>query len=126
MFRSKIDNHLHQNYHRIQNCYYYHNSLTKEFLLLPSAIESKMSSKEKNYKCDYCKKRFRRENDFLKHVRILYQTTEDFSCELCSKVFTSSMSLKKHKWKDFSKKKMILIEWRSNMALLKRKWSYLH
>ena len=59
-----------------------------------------MSTKEKNYKCEYCSKRFKREYDFLKHVRILHksQTKEDFSCDLCSKIFTTLMSLKKHKW----------------------------
>ena len=59
-----------------------------------------MSTKEKNYKCEYCSKCFKREYDFLKHVRILHksQTKEDFSCDLCSKIFTTLMSLKKHKW----------------------------
>ena len=59
-----------------------------------------MSTKEKNFKCEFCSKRFKREYDFLKHVRILHksQTKEDFSCDLCSKIFTTLMSLKKHKW----------------------------
>ena len=59
-----------------------------------------MSRKEKNYKCDYCSKRFKREFDFLKHVRILHPTKTELTCALCNKVFTFSIDLRKHKWND--------------------------
>ena len=67
-----------------------------------------MSGREKkNYKCDFCAKRFKKEYDFLKHKRILHQnqSKNDLTCTICSEVFTSSMSLKKHKWNEHESQK---------------------
>ena len=59
-----------------------------------------MSRKEKNYKCDYCSKRFRIEGYFLKHVKIMHPSKNELTCSLCNKVFTFSIDLRKHKWND--------------------------
>ena len=57
-----------------------------------------MSTNEKKYKCIYCKKCFRLEYHLLNHTRILHPSENDLTCSLCSKVFTSSIGLRKHRW----------------------------
>ena len=57
-----------------------------------------MSTDKKQYKCSYCKKGFRLEYHLLNHTRILHPTENDLTCPLCSKVFTSSIGLRKHRW----------------------------
>ena len=52
--------------------------------------------RNRNHQCDICQKKFTNPKKLWEHHNSNHETTEEFSCELCGKIFLSSYYLRNH------------------------------
>ena len=50
----------------------------------------------KAFPCDYCKKRFGRNNDLKIHIKTVHEYAKDYKCNSCDKSFGQNSHLKNH------------------------------
>ncbi|CCF57291.1 hypothetical protein KAFR_0C02980 [Kazachstania africana CBS 2517] len=51
----------------------------------------------KKFACQYCHRRFRRQEHMKRHIRSLHIAEKPYSCQICSKAFSRNDNLKQHR-----------------------------